>query len=64
MAKEKLNAKNVLYVGDHINDMTAAHSANVEACGVLYISHPEIMLDAKPEYVINKLSELINIVGV
>lgn len=64
MAKEKLNAKNVLYVGDHINDMTAAHAANVEACGVLYISHPEIMLDAKPEYVINKLSELINIVGV
>ena len=31
--------------------------------GVLYINHPEIMLDAKPDFVINKFPELLRICG-
>ena len=53
----------VLYVGDTLNDIMAAKAANVKSCGVLYINHPEIMLEAKPDFVINKLSELLRICG-
>lgn len=52
-----------IYVGDTLNDIKAAHNANIKACGVLYIKDPSIMLEAKPDYVINKLTEIINIVG-
>lgn len=63
LAKEKLNGKNVLYVGDTKNDILAGKNANVKTCGVLYIKHPEIMLEVSPDYVINKLSELDSICG-
>ncbi len=53
----------VLYVGDTLSDIQAAKAANVKSCGVLYINHPEIMLDAKPDFVINKLPELLRICG-
>ena len=53
----------VLYVGDTLNDIKAAKAANVKSCGVLYINHPEIMLEAKPDHVINKFSELLRICG-
>ena len=63
LAKEKLEGKNVCYVGDTLNDMLAAKNANVKAIGCLYISHPEIMLEAKPDYVIENLNELLDICG-
>ncbi len=63
LAKEKLNAKNILYVGDTKVDMDAARNANVKSAGCLYISHPEIMLDAKPDYVINDLPDLLKVLG-
>ncbi len=53
----------VLYVGDTLNDMLAAKNAHVKSCGVLYINHPEIMLEAKPDHVINKFNELLRICG-
>ena len=53
----------VLYVGDTIPDILAAKAAGVKSCGVLYINHPEIMLEAKPDYVVNKFSELLRICG-
>ena len=61
--KEKKPEVKVLYVGDTIPDIQAAKAAGVKSCGVLYINHPEIMLDAKPDYVINKFSELLRICG-
>ena len=64
LAKEKLNSKNVLYVGDTKGDILAGKNANVKTCGVLYIKHPEIMLEVAPDYVINKLNEINNICGV
>ena len=62
-AKEKLNGKNVLYVGDTLNDILAAKNANVKSVGVLYIKHPEIMLEAKPDYAISNLLELLKVLG-
>lgn len=64
LAKEKLEGKNVAYVGDTINDMKAAKNANVKAIGCLYIKNPSIMLEANPDYVINKLSDILLICGV
>lgn len=55
--------KHALYVGDNLSDMEAARNAGIKSCGVLYIKHPEIMLEAKPDMVINKLTELIGICG-
>lgn len=52
-----------IYIGDTINDIKAAHNANIKACGVLYIKDPSIMLEASPDYVINKLSEILSVVG-
>ncbi len=62
-AKEKLNGKNVLYVGDTLNDILAAKNAKMKAVGCLYIKHPEIMLEAKPDYVISNLNELLKVLG-
>ena len=55
--------KHALYIGDNLSDMEAARNAGIKSCGVLYIKHPEIMLEAKPDMVINKLTELIGICG-
>ena len=64
LAKEKLNSKNVLYVGDTKNDIIAGKNASVKTCGVLYIKDPSVMLEVAPDYVINKLSEIEVICGV
>ena len=63
LAKEKLNAEKILYIGDTKSDIETAKNAKVKSCGVLYIKHPEIMLDAKPDYVISDLYELLKILG-
>ena len=55
--------KHALYVGDNMSDIATAKNANIRSCGVLYIKKPEIMLEAKPDMVINKLTELIAICG-
>ena len=53
----------VIYIGDTKNDITAAKAAKVKSCGVLYIKNPEIMLECKPDYVVDNLSEVLKIVG-
>ena len=63
LAKEKLNSKNILYVGDTLMDIETARNASVKSVGCLYIDHPEIMLEAKPDYVISNLSEILKILG-
>ena len=61
LAKEKLGAKNIIYVGDTLNDIVAAKAAGAYSIGVLYIKNPEVMLEAKPDNVIKRLSELVKI---
>ncbi len=62
-AKNELGVNKVAYVGDTMADIEAAIEANVTSVGVLYIKHPEIMMEAKPDYVINNLSELVKLFG-
>ena len=63
LVKEKLNSNNILYVGDTKSDIDTAKNAHVKSVGCLYIKHPEIMLDAKPDYVISNLLELLKVLG-
>lgn len=55
--------KDIYYIGDTLNDILAGKAANVKTIGVLYIPHPEVMLEANPSNVISKMSELLDICG-
>lgn len=59
--KPKKIVKNVLYVGDTANDIKAGKNANIKTVGCLYISNPDVMLEANPDYVINKLNDILKI---
>lgn len=59
--KPKKKVNRVAYVGDTLNDILAGKNANVNTIGCLYIKNPEVMLDAKPDYVIEKLSDVLRI---
>lgn len=61
MAIKELDSKKVLYVGDHVNDILAGKSANVKTCGCLYVSDPDKIIDANPDYTISKLNDLLRI---
>ena len=61
LAMEKLDSKNACYVGDTINDIKAGRNANIKTIGCLYIKHPEIMLEASPDFVINELNDILKI---
>ena len=61
MAKEKLHAKNVLYVGDHPNDILAGKNANVKTVGCLYSESVDELLEEKPDYVIKNLDNILQI---
>jgi HAD superfamily hydrolase (TIGR01549 family) len=52
-----LNAKGsqTVYIGDHENDMIAAKKANVLACAVTYSARLAEMLSVDPEFVIDEL---------
>ena len=61
--KEEFDLSKVIYIGDTKDDITAAKAAKVKSCGVLYIKNPEIMLECKPDYVVDNLYEVLKIVG-
>ena len=63
-ALELFNAKkeSTVYIGDHENDMTAAKKAGVSACAVSYSHRLKEMLMVQPEFVIDELSNLKDIV--
>ncbi len=63
MAINKLESKNTLYVGDTLSDMKAAKAANAKACGVLYSSNIEELLEDQPDYVIKNMSQLTAVCG-
>jgi len=63
-ALELFNAKkeSTVYVGDHENDMTAAKKAGISSCAVTYSHRLKEMLLVSPEFVIDELSNLKDIV--
>lgn len=57
-----VSPKDAIYVGDHENDMKAAKAAKVAACAVTYSNRLAEMLAEDPEYVIDDLSNLEDII--
>lgn len=58
----KAKPKTTIYVGDHENDMTAAKKAGISACAVTYSHRLLEMLMVQPEFVIDELVNLKDIV--
>jgi HAD superfamily hydrolase (TIGR01662 family) len=63
-AIELLNAKkeDTIYIGDHENDIKAAKKAGIESCAVTYSNRLHEMLLEQPEYVIDNLDNLTDII--
>ncbi len=63
-ALELFDAKKetTVYVGDHENDITAAKKAGVSSCAVTYSHRLKEMLLVRPEFVIDELINLKDIV--
>jgi len=63
-ALELFNAKkeSTVYVGDHENDISAAKNAGISSCAVTYSHRLKEMLLVSPEFVIDELSNLKDIV--
>ncbi len=57
-----VEAKDAVYVGDHENDMKAAKAAGVACCAVTYSNRLEEMLLENPEYVIDDLENLKDLI--
>ncbi len=61
MAIKELDSKNTLYVGDTLGDIAAGKAAGVKTCGCLYVSDPDKIIDAKPDFVIKRIEDILNI---
>ena len=58
------NAKNTstIYIGDHENDMIAAKKAGVMTCAVTYSARIKEMLATQPDFVVDDLSQLKDLI--
>lgn len=66
LAKEKLEGKNCLYVGDSVSDIVAGKNANMKTCAVIYRtddSRADALLEAKPDYIIDSMPQLLKRLG-
>lgn len=54
--------EDTIYVGDHENDIKAAKNAGIASCAVTYSNRLKEMLLEQPEYVIDELDNLKDIV--
>ncbi len=60
--KIKGDAKNILYVGDSIVDLTFAKNANITSCIVTYgLGDLEEMKKMKPDFLIDNFSEILKV---
>ena len=57
-----LTNKEVIYVGDHENDILAAQAANVVSVGVNYSYRRQQMVASNPDYMIDKLTDVLKII--
>jgi len=58
----KAKKSSTVYIGDHENDITAAKKAGVSSCAVTYSHRLKEMLMVQPEFVIDELVNLKDIV--
>jgi len=56
------NKHDTIYIGDHENDIKAAKKAGIESCAVTYSDRIREMLFEQPEYVIDDLDNLKDII--
>lgn len=63
-AIEKLSAKKqqTIYIGDHENDITAAKKAGILSCAVTYSPRIQEMLILQPEFVIDELRHIKDLI--
>jgi len=63
-AIEKLDAKKqqTIYIGDHENDITAAKKAGILSCAVTYSPRIQEMLLLQPEFVIDELKHIKDLI--
>ncbi len=63
-ALELFNAKkeDAIYIGDHENDIKAAKKAGIESCAVTYSTRLKEMLLEQPDYVIDDLKNLEDLI--
>jgi len=60
---EKLNVENAVIVGDSVDDIRAGKALSLKTIAVLYgFTSREELLKHKPDYIINKIDELLAIV--
>ncbi len=57
-----MDAKDTLYVGDHENDIIAAKRAGMSSCAVAYSYRLRQMLNEFPDFVVDDLSQLEDII--
>lgn len=62
LALFNVEAKDAIYIGDHENDMKAAKKAGLTACAVTYSYRLQHMLNEFPDYVIDDLENLKDII--
>jgi len=58
----KAKKHDTIYIGDHENDIKAAKKAGIESCAVTYSDRIREMLFEQPEYVIDDLDNLRDII--
>ena len=58
----KSTKEDTIYIGDHENDIKAAKNAGIVSCAVTYSNRLKEMLNEQPEYVIDDLDNLRDIV--
>ncbi len=62
LKKYKLNPSEVLYIGDEARDIVSSKKAKIKTCGVSWgYNTTEMLNKEEPDYLINTLSELIEI---
>jgi len=54
--------ENTVYVGDHPNDIKAAQAAGVVSVGVYYANFVDEILQLKPDYMVDTLDKLLEII--
>ncbi len=62
MQESGIGREETIMVGDSAVDILTARNAQVRACGVSWGFQPETFADAPPDFVIDKMSELVGMI--
>ncbi|HNV62026.1 MAG TPA: HAD-IA family hydrolase, partial [Candidatus Cloacimonas acidaminovorans] len=64
LKKHKISATEVIYIGDEIRDIEAAHNCGLKVIAVTWGFHTaEFLASYKPDYLVNEPKEIVEIVN-